>query len=144
MFKGQWIFFSGLVDIILDRFQELQWVLIMFSKLAYLKGSSFALGVKASRVLAIRIFLFSLFDCFSFSIFWDDFVCVLACIVQLMCWSDRVLLSASFNSLNCISGLILLCFLFLKLFFFDKAFKFLSIKHETKDCIAKNQIPTPA
>ena len=35
----------------------------------YLKGSNFALGVKASRVLAMSIFLFSLFDCFSFSIF---------------------------------------------------------------------------
>ena len=49
------------------------------------------------------IFLFS-FRSFSFSI--DDFVCVLAGIVQLICWSGRVSLSFSFNSLNCISGLV--------------------------------------
>ena len=55
------------------------------------------------------IFLFCLFVCFS--IFWDDFVCSLAGIVQLICWSGRVLLSFSFNSSNCISGLVLLCFI---------------------------------
>ena len=38
-------------------------------------------------------------------------VCVLAGIVQLICWSVTVLLSFSFNSLNCVSGLVLLCFL---------------------------------
>ena len=58
----------------------------------------------------MSIFLFSLFDCFRFSIFQYDFVCALADIVQLICWSGRVLLSFSFNSLNCFSGLVLLCF----------------------------------
>ena len=57
----------------------------------------------------MSIFLFR-FDCFSFSKFFDDFVCVLAGIVQFICWSGRVRLSFSFNSLNCISGLVLLCF----------------------------------
>ena len=58
----------------------------------------------------MSIFLFSLFDCFRFSIFQYDFVCALAGIVLLICWSGRVLLSFSFNSLNCFSGLVLLCF----------------------------------
>ena len=40
----------------------------------------------------MNIVLFSLFY-FSFSIFVDDFVCLLAGIVQLICWSVRVLLS---------------------------------------------------
>ena len=55
----------------------------------------------------MSMFLFS-FDSFSFS-FFDDF-CVLAGNVQLICWSGKVRLSFSFNSLNCISGLVLLCF----------------------------------
>ena len=55
----------------------------------------FALGLKASRVLAMSIFLFS-FDSVSFSFFCDDFVCVLAGIVQLICWSGRVRLSFFF------------------------------------------------
>ena len=33
------------------------------------KGCKFCLSEKASRVLVMSIFLFSLFDCFSFSIF---------------------------------------------------------------------------
>ena len=33
------------------------------------------------------------FDSFRFSFLWDDFVCVLAEIVQLICWSGRVRLS---------------------------------------------------
>ena len=56
----------------------------------------------------MSIFLFSLIVCFS--IFRDDFVCVLAGIVQLICWSGRVLLSFRFNSLNCVSAFVLLCF----------------------------------
>ena len=58
----------------------------------------------------MSIFL-GIFVSFRFSIFLDDFVCVLAGIVQLVCWPDRVRLSFSFNSLNCTSGLVLLCFL---------------------------------
>ena len=77
----------------------------------FLKGKNFAWGLKASRVLAMSIFLFS-FDSFSFSTFWDDFVCVLAGLVQLSWWSCRVRLSFSFNCLNCISGLVLLCFFY--------------------------------
>ena len=57
----------------------------------------------------MSIYLFSLFDCFSFSIFLDGF-CVLAGVVQLICWSGRVLLSFSYHSLNCVSGLGLLGF----------------------------------
>ena len=53
---------------------------------------------------------FSLFDYFSFSIFNDFFVFWLA-FFQLICWSVRVLLRFSFISLNCVSGLVLLCFL---------------------------------
>ena len=41
----------------------------------------------------------------------------LADFVQLIYWSGRVLLSFSFNSLKCISGLVLLCFCFVELFF---------------------------
>ena len=51
--------------------------------------------------------------------FLDDFVCVLAGIVQLICWSGRVCLSFSFNSLNCVSGLVLLCFFFTSSNFFS-------------------------
>ena len=64
----------------------------------------------------MSIFLFSLFDCFCFSIFRDDFVCVLAgIVVQLICWSGRIFLCFLFISLNCISGLVLLCFLIRRL-----------------------------
>ena len=70
-------FFSGRADIILHRFLKQILVLII----GIFKGSNYALGVKASRVLAISIFLFSLF----ISQFFDDFVCV------LICWSGRVL-----------------------------------------------------
>ena len=52
----------------------------------------------------MSIFLFS-FDSFSLMILF-----VLADIFQLICWSGRVPLSFSFSSLNCISGLVLLCF----------------------------------
>ena len=47
--------------------------------------------------------------------FFDDF-CVLAGIVQVICWSGRVRLSFSVNSLNCISGFVLLFFYFVELF----------------------------
>ena len=57
----------------------------------------------------MSIFLFSLFDCLFLILF---FVCVLVGIVQLICRPGRVRLSFSLNSLNCISGLVLLCFLF--------------------------------
>ena len=50
---------------------------------------------------------------------FDDFVCVLALIVQLICWSGRVRLSFLFNSLNCISGLVLLGFFLLRRTFFS-------------------------
>ena len=53
----------------------------------------------------MRIFLFSL-------IVLEDFVYILAGIVQLICWSGRILLSFSFNSLNCISGHVLLYFFY--------------------------------
>ena len=77
----------------------------------FLKVKNFALSLNASRVLAMSVFLFSLFDCFCFSIFRDDFVCVLAgIVVQLICLSGGVLMSFSFNSLKCFSGLVLLCF----------------------------------
>ena len=62
----------------------------------------------------MSMFLLS-FDSFSFSIFLDDF-CVQAGIAQLICWSGRVRLSFSFNSLNCISGLVLLCCFFIAIF----------------------------
>ena len=52
------------------------------------------------------------FDSFSFSIFIDDF-CVMAGTVQLIWWSGRVRQSFSFSSLNCFSGLVLLCFFFI-------------------------------
>ena len=42
-------------------------------EIGFLKGQNIALGLKASRVLAMSIFLFS-FDSFSFSICCDDFV----------------------------------------------------------------------
>ena len=54
-------------------------------QIGFFKGKNFALGLKASRVLAMSIFLFS-FDSFKFSIILDDFVCVLAGIVQFICW----------------------------------------------------------
>ena len=57
----------------------------------------------------MSIILF-IFDSLSFSIFIDDF-CVLAGTVQLICWSGRVRLGFSFNSLSCMSGLVLLCLL---------------------------------
>ena len=39
-------------------------------------------------------------------------------IVKLVCWSVRLLLRFLFNSLDCISGLVLLCFLFRRLTLF--------------------------
>ena len=49
----------------------------------------------------------------SFKSFSNEYIkmifCLLAGFVQLIYWSGRVLLSFSFNSLNCISGLVLLC-----------------------------------
>ena len=62
------VYFSDLADIILDRFQKQKLVLNIFLKEVSLKRKSFALGLKASRVLAMSIFLFS-FDSFSFSMF---------------------------------------------------------------------------
>ena len=56
----------------------------------------------------MSIFLFILFDYFSFSIFL--MILCLAGIVRLICCSGRVLLIFLFNSLDCISGLVLLCF----------------------------------
>ena len=67
--QGLMNFFSGLADIILDRFLKQKLVLNIFLIWVYLKGSKFSLEVKASRVLAMKIFLFSLLGCFSFSIF---------------------------------------------------------------------------
>ena len=72
------------------------------------KGIKFCLWGKSLRVLAMSIFLFTLFDLVSQ--FSDDFVCVLAGIVQLICLSGKEFLIFLFNSLNCISGLVLLCF----------------------------------
>ena len=88
----------------------------IFLKPIYLKRSNFSFGLNSSRVLAMIIFLYSLFDYFSFSTFWDVFVCVLVGNVYLICWSGRVSLSFSVNSADCISGLLLLCF-FLKSFY---------------------------
>ena len=102
-------YFSGLADKILDRFPKQKLALNIFLKWVFLLGKNFALGLKASRVLAMSIILFS-FDSFSFSIFIDDF-CVLAWTVQLICWSGRVRLGFSFNFLSSISGLVRLCFL---------------------------------
>ena len=68
----------------------------------FLEGKNFALGLKASGVLAMIIFLFS-FDSLSFSSFWW-FFCVLADIVQLICWSGRVfhsILWIVFQDLSC-------------------------------------------
>ena len=102
-------FISGLADIILDRFQRQKLVLDLFSKQLYLKGSNFAFGLKASRVLAMSLFLLSLFDCFSFffgmilSVFW---------LALLICWSGRVFLSFPVNSLDCFLGIVLHVFLF--------------------------------
>ena len=56
-------------------------------------------------------YIFVQFVCFSiisFSFFFKYF-CVLAGIFQFICWSGRVLLSFSFNILNCNSGHFLLC-----------------------------------
>ena len=58
----------------------------------------------------MSIFLISLLEGFIFSNFWDDFVSVLAGIVQLICCSGRILLKLSFNYFDCISGIVLLCF----------------------------------
>ena len=72
-----------------------------------------AFKLKASRVLAMVIFLFSLFDSFRFSTFEIVF---LAGIAQLIFWSGTLGLFL-FNSLNCNSGLVLLCFLLRRTFF---------------------------
>ena len=100
-------FFSGLADIILGQFQRQKMVLNIFLEWVYLRGSNFT--GKIFKSFSNEYILFSLFDCFSFSTFWDDIACALAGIVQLICLSGRVLLSFSFNSWNCISGLVLLC-----------------------------------
>ena len=69
------------------------------------KGIRFCLRGKSFKVLAMIVF-FSLFV----SQFFEMILCVLAGLVHLICWSGRELLSFSFNSLNCISRLVLLCF----------------------------------
>ena len=48
-----------------------------------------------------------------------DFDCILAVFVQLICWSVTVLESFLFNSLSCIPGLVVLCFYFVVLIFFN-------------------------
>ena len=65
--QGPMNFFSGLADVVLDRFQKQNFVLNIFLKYVF-KGKNIALGLKASRVFAMSIFLFN-FDSFSFSIF---------------------------------------------------------------------------
>ena len=81
------------------------------SETCIFKGMEFCLREKSFKSFSIEYILFSLFDCFSFSIFeMMLFVFVLVGFVQLICWSGKVLLSFSFNYLNCISGLVLLCF----------------------------------
>ena len=67
----------------------------------------FGLHGKRVQKFQKKVVLFSLFDCFSFSIFEIVF---LAGIVKLICWSVVILLSFLFNSLDCISGPVLLCF----------------------------------
>ena len=57
----------------------------------------------------MSIYLFTLIV--SVSQLLDHSVCVSAGIVQLMCRSGRVLLILSIRALDCISGLVLLCFL---------------------------------
>ena len=60
----------------------------------------FGLQGKSVRVIAIKI-------CFStFEMVFS------AGIVQLIVWSDTIVLSFSFNSLDYISGLVLLCFFY--------------------------------
>ena len=63
--------------------------------------------IKASRVLSMIIFFLNLFDYFSFSTLrlsssWD---CSNDLLVRF-----SLFVSISFNSWNCISGLVLLCF----------------------------------
>ena len=60
-------YFSGLADIILDRFQKQKLILNIFLKYVFLKGKNFALGLKASS-FSNEYILFS-FDSFNFSIF---------------------------------------------------------------------------
>ena len=60
----------------------------------------------------MSIFLFIFFIVLISQKFGDDFVCVFASFVHVICWSGRVLLIFLFNSLNCISGLVLLCFFY--------------------------------
>ena len=65
-------------DIYITIFSKfLKFFAIVFSKLfvhfLVFKGKNIALGLNASRVLAMSIFLFS-FDSFNFSVFGDDFV----------------------------------------------------------------------
>ena len=65
--------------------------------------------VEASRVLAMIMF-FCWFDYFCFSA--SETVCLFGCLAgigQLICWYYTVGLSFSFQSLGCISGLVLLC-----------------------------------
>ena len=59
----------------------------------------FALQGKSVRVIAVVLFCFLTFE-MVFS----------AGIVQFIGWSDTIVSSFSFNSLDCISGLVLLCF----------------------------------
>ena len=61
-------YFSGLADIIPDRIQKQKLVFNIFLNQVFLKGKKFALGLKASRVFAMSIFLFN-FVSFSFSTF---------------------------------------------------------------------------
>ena len=64
-----------------------------------------AFTIEASRVLAMIIILFSLI---LFSHHGDLFF-FLAGVDRLILWSGTIVLSFSFNSLDCISGLVMLC-----------------------------------
>ena len=78
-----------------------------------IKGIKFCHRGKSFKVLSMIIYLFSLIEMIwlaSKISFFEMILFVLAGIVELICWSGRVNLNFSFHSLNCISGLVLLCF----------------------------------
>ena len=77
-----------------------KWVLWIVSYLAFM--------IKASRVLSMIFFLFNLSDYVSFSTLKLFFFAGINSIDLLVRFS--LVLSISFNSLDCISGFVLLCF----------------------------------
>ena len=103
----------------------------MHGLMGIFKWIKFCLQGRSFRIFSNDYILLVLF-CFVFDYFsFSTYETVFAGTVQLICWSDKLVLSSLFSSLNCISGLVLLCFSSNKnLFCFNSFCRFFDILRE--------------